>query len=639
MATKHSKVSTAKTVSDAPDANPSEAKRLYYLEHMGQAIQDCLMIESKYQQGALVPWTLNPPQKALDKLWEDIRAFNRKRTKELNKLDPNVPISDGPVRICCVKPRQGGVSSYVQARFLLYCQWLPNFKANVTAHQVNSTQKVIAKARRYHNEWRGPIGLRYQTDAAGKNQLSWAHGSFMQAATAGSEDSERGTSYDAGHFSEAAYFPSWTGVNATLGAMTAWATELYESTGNGESGAFYEKFKGAMFFEDVVRMFKEKDEARKAKWNGFFRFFFAWFDDPGARKPISRSEADYISKTLTDKERELVETHGCDMANIAWRRDTIKTRCQKQPGMDPEEYFAQEWPATWQEAFASRGSKFFKPAWLEPHQRTADGVSPLLHAMITDTLPPVKASVGAANLRVFERPEPHHLYVVSIDSAEGAGGDYAVITVGDRTFARRRRVAMFRSKMVEPNAVTDIAVALAEWFNFAWIINENTGAYGRTVSQRLIDNQYPYLYFEERFGAIKQGVPSRTSHTVGYSVSNQHTRGRLLADLQTAVRDQTWEIIDNDAMDEYRAFEIIDGKAQAPEGDNDDIVLADALCVQFMNRLGVPDPREVANTREVVEKIGIGSLAAALRRKVAKDDAVLKRKLGKSWQPRDERRP
>lgn len=647
MPSKHAKLPAAREGAEEQDREvlASDRLRRKYLERMDEAIEACLLIESKYQPGASVPWKLNAPQKKLHKLWEDIRQFNLARSKKLHKLDPTVPISDGPIRIVCVKPRQGGISSYVQARFYLTAMWTPNYKVNVTAHQVKATTTVLAKARRYHADWRGPLDLRYQASAEGMAKLSFAHGSFLLAATAGSEDSERGGTLNAAHFSEAAYFPSWTGVSATLGGLVNDGTEVYESTGNGESGAFYEKWRMALPFDEVVRMFEENDEAKKARWNGFFRFFFAWYDDPGARKAITKSEGDYIKKTLTDAEVELIREHGVDLAQLAWRRDIIKTKCQKVAGFEPEEYFGQEWPASPSEAFVSRGSKFFRAKWLEGQRERAKNAEVLFSAMLSDNLPPVKASRGAANFRCYEKPDPLHQYVVAIDSAEGSGGDYTVVTIADRTYSTRRRVAMFRSRVLEPNAATDIAVALAEWYNNAHIINESTGAYGRAVSQRLIDNGYPNLYFTEKLGTVQNRTSPSPNGTfsVGYATSNQFTRGKLLSDLQMAVRDGTWEIVDPDAVEEYAAFEVIDGKAQAPEGEHDDIVIADALAVQFCNKLGVPDAEELARIRAAAPGARASreqpKLGEIIREKVRRDDMRNKRRLGKHWRPRSEASP
>lgn len=631
MATKHT------TTTEADDIDTVEADRLrrYYLEHMGEAVERCLAVDSKYTPGRAVPWKLNVPQKKLFELWDKIEAWNLKQTTAANKLDPRVAISRGPVKIDIPKARQGGISSGILARLMLRAMWTPNYKIGITAHKLQPSQRVFAKATSYFKAWRGPLGLWHQSKVAGKNELAWAHGSTMTVSTAGSEDSERGSSFNALHFSEAAYFASWSGANAALDALTSDGVVIYESTGNGDSGPFYDIHKKAATFDEVVRMHAENDEEAKAEWNGVFRLFISWLDDPGnARMGLPASERKYILNTLSDRERIMMEVDGATVENLAFRRDKLKGGTQS--GVDPEEYFDQEFPTRVEDCFRSRGSKFFLPKWLDSQARAVERTRPLFRAALSDNVPPVRSERKASNLRVFEPPQPGHFYIAGGDAAEGLpDGDYSVCRVFDRTYETRRLVAHFRSRSIEPTAFADVMCILGEWYHMAWLINESQGAFGRAVSQRLIDNAYPYLYFEERHGVLDPTGTFKSMHSVGYPTHGP-SRGRLLSALQMSVRDGTIAIIDEDALEEYKGFETRDGKAQAPQGGNDDCVIADALVTIFADRLGLPDAKDIARAAPDKSRGAQPvTLYDMLQAKLRKDEKRLKKRLGKAY----ERRP
>jgi hypothetical protein len=87
-----------------------------------------------------------------------------------------------------------------------------------------------------------------------------------------------------------------------------------------------------------------------------------------------------------------------------------------------------------------------------------------------------QAIVSTKNLKVYERAQPDHLYIITVDLSENRGLDYTAIQVIDATNLPYRQVACWRSndepEILVPSAIVDLAKA----YNDAFILVEvNTG--------------------------------------------------------------------------------------------------------------------------------------------------------------------
>jgi hypothetical protein len=102
-------------------------------------------------------------------------------------------------------------------------------------------------------------------------------------------------------------------------------------------------------------------------------------------------------------------------------------------------------------------------------------------------------------LKVWEKPQPNHIYVLSGDVAMGAGGDYSVLHIFDITNLEvAKQVAVFSSNEVDPYDLADKVLELAVMYNRAYAIVENN-TYGHEVCRRLYDElEYENIYKEPR---------------------------------------------------------------------------------------------------------------------------------------------
>lgn len=610
-------------------------KRDELLEDYAGAIEKCFPVENKYEGGRLTEWKLNAGQQKLHKLWERIRQWNWKKNADNPLVHKSV--KDGPVRIIVLKDRSEGFSSYVQARFTLRAKLTDSYNVGVMAHLEKVTENILRKGAIYNNEWRGPPELNLKMKSASDSEIEWLNYSRLVAATAGSKGMARSYTFHAVHGSEVAHFPSFVGFNAMLNTMPDWADVILESTACGEGGYFHNVWQKAMYFDDVVKMYMDGDEAAKDKWNGYFRLFFGWHENPKNRLELTSKQAMYIRSTMTEAEREYRKMFDLDAGQLAWRRNVIKTKCQGEPGMEPEDYFRQEYPAFAEEAFVGRGSRYFslrgmaqQQAWLEQEGR------PLLAALLLPEGLPITTEGGAENLVIMEAPAPGHRYIASLDPAQGSGddGDEAVIRVWDVTFTVRRCVAKWVSRSVESWEQADILCVLGELYGHGLITWESNN-HGQSVGFRVLQNQYNPVF---RAMSHNKANPSIMAD-LGINMKG-NSRTAALGALQRGIRDGTVALLDPIAIHQYKQFRIINAKAQAPSGEHDDYVMADAVAI-YADEQTPNSPVVSADTPEA-RAAREGQCWQGIVRKVNASEKQNRRALKKQrapWFPREVKLP
>ena len=279
--------------------------------------------------------TLNPVQQALHDALE----------RQLEET--------GRVRALILKARQMGVSTYIAARFFRACHLsTPDrpIRAYVLAHDDKTAKKLL---RMYATMWEHHApGLRVERQRSNEHEQHWANGSLVEVNTASTPTGGRGGTVSLFHGSEVAF---WQHAEAhAVGSFQqlsqAAGTEmLLESTADGATGAFFERWKAA----EVGR-------------GPFIPLFYPWMVMPeyaAAPRPGFALTHDKPNEVVPS-EVEYAEQHGCTLAQMAWRRDKIHELSAKTH--DGALKFAQEYPATPDEAFlGGAGGSFISSAVVE----------------------------------------------------------------------------------------------------------------------------------------------------------------------------------------------------------------------------------------------------------------------------------
>lgn len=224
----------------------------------------------------------------------------------------------GRVRALILKGRQQGISTYIAARYYHRVSMNHGRKAFIVAHEQKATDNLFKMVKRYHEY--NPLCP--STSATNAKELVFDKlDSGYLLATAGSKDVGRSNTAQLLHGSEFAFWDNaashLAGLGNTIGDLPG-SEIILESTGNGVGNQFH-------------MMWQDAEQGR----NEYAPIFVPWFWQPEYR--VLTLPRDF---ELSDDELGYAQAYGCDLTQMAWRRNKIATY-----GRGQEWLFDQEYPA------------------------------------------------------------------------------------------------------------------------------------------------------------------------------------------------------------------------------------------------------------------------------------------------------
>lgn len=212
--------------------------------------------------------------------------------------------STGKVRALCLKGRQQGVSTYIQARYFHKVITQHGKKAFILTHEAEATKNLFDMTKRYYDSL--PEGLAPKSDASNAKELNFKSlNSGYSVGTAGNKAVGRSQTIQLMHASEAAYYPH--AEEHAKGILQAVSNEagteiIMESTANGIGNYFYNMWLSATSGESE-----------------FQAIFIPWFWQPEYTSDLRPGE----QSSLSDDEEQLFEEYkgqGITHAHLFWRR-------------------------------------------------------------------------------------------------------------------------------------------------------------------------------------------------------------------------------------------------------------------------------------------------------------------------------
>src|SRR5271165_6598961 len=306
-----------------------------------------------------------------------------------------------------LKARQLGVTTYIAARFFVNTITREGTLSVQVAHDQRSAEEIFRIVHRFLENL--PDSLRngaLVTSRANVRQIVFPGlDSEYRVETAADPNAGRGLTIHNLHCSEVARWPR--DVAETLASLRAAVPpdgEIFlESTPNGAGGVFY-------------------NEWQQAPETGYTRHFFPWWWDPSYRRQLNMRAIDSrdggaggvrIAK-FTDEELELMQKHGLDAAQIAFRRE-MKANFRNRA---PEEYAEDA-----ESCFLASGESVFDCDIIDERLRQPAPIIDESHnGRLLVFLPPI----GEKNTVPAKR------YVMGVDPAGGGtDGDYSCAQVVD----------------------------------------------------------------------------------------------------------------------------------------------------------------------------------------------------------------
>lgn len=172
-------------------------------------------------------------------------------------------------------------------------------------------------------------------------------------------------------------------------------------------------------------------------------------------------------------------------------------------------------------------------------------------------------------MRVWERPEPFHNYILAADVALGRGKDYSAFHIIN--MYNGNQVAEFYSNKTSIDEFAKIIAKEGTLYNLAYVICERNTIGNNLIDKLFNQEEYENLWMDEKgdFG-------------LQVSMKNRET---LLADLEEAVRNSYIGIKSSRTFDEFGTFVIKEsGRAEAEKGHHDDLVMSLAVAA-FLYKL------------------------------------------------------
>lgn len=417
-----------------------------------------------------------------------------------------------------------------------------NRNAVTLAHDLESTKKIFEIARYFHRRLTGG-------DTEGTQRAFRFHGgdSHYWVGTAGSKSFGRGQTLQRAHWSEAAFTTGDIDEQRNLlFALTEAASRgevVLETTANGAAGLFWEVWNSA-----------KKGEG------SFTPIFIPWFWDADNVIPLFPHEVDPIMRELSTEESNLVEGHGVNAEQIAWRR---------QKKSDLKRQFPQEYPEDDITCFLMSGECYFD-------QVTIGKILPQCrHPIETRRVP-------GGTITIWEEARADCDYIIGTDTAEGVPtGDYSASCVlNEQTGEQVARLYGHWRAHEHADHLMELARRYATKGQLPFQAVERN--VGEAILHCLVrERKYPLnrMFFSQVWDPLK----SRKVKRVGWNTDTK-TRADMLQGVARAIEDGGMTINDREFLHECLTFVNTGTRWEADEGCHDDLIFAWGIAWQVRSK-------------------------------------------------------
>lgn len=439
-----------------------------------------------------------------------------------------------------LKPRQVGLTTWELARdvWKFVCGRGQRVVIVVQSSKDDDQLKDVSNKLRIMFESLEALGLKLPF--RGESVSEWLLGdSSLRIVVAGASEASaqkkgRGGTITRLHITELAFF-EYAGVtlNALLECVPATGEIVIESTANGASGVFHERY-----------------QAAKLGKGGYKAHFFKWTKHAEYATPLVANE---VMVPETEREKQLVHDYEATLEQLKWYRAKVQDKGQ--------DLVDQEYPIDEATCWLSAGRMFFD------RERCV--------ALQAATVPPAFVEMAGA-LFIWKRAELGRTYVIASDPSEGTGGDPGAAVVLDR--ATGEHVATLHGQF-PPGRFSELLYALGMLYGEALLVVERNN-HGHAV-----------LGFLDTATADRpayRNIYSGADEKLGWN-STETARSAALDTLEDAVRKARCATPDAKVVAELLGFLVNKrGRAEAKSGGNDDLVMAWAIGHDVCSRQVVP---------------------------------------------------
>jgi len=177
-------------------------------------------------------------------------------------------------------------------------------------------------------------------------------------------------------------------------------------------------------------------------------------------------------------------------------------------------------------------------------------------------------------LDLYENPQPGHMYIGTVDCAEGVEQDYSTINIIDVTQVPYRQVAKYRNNKLPLLFFPTIIYSLCKRYNEAYALIETNNVGQQVVDILHYDLEYENIYKLEHHHIKGQAISGGFKRSTSFGIKTTKTVKKIgCANLKTLIEADKLIVNDFDTIAELNTFVRVRDSYEAEEGNNDDLAM------------------------------------------------------------------
>ena len=165
-------------------------------------------------------------------------------------------------------------------------------------------------------------------------------------------------------------------------------------------------------------------------------------------------------------------------------------------------------------------------------------------------------------LRMYERPQEGHDYIMTVDVAKGRGQDYSTFNIIDITQRPFKQVCVYQDNMISPLLFPDIIYKYAKTYNDAYVIIESNDQGAVVCNGLYYEWEYENMFVESALKANALGA-TMTKKVKRIGCSN----------IKDLVEQKKLDIVDTETIIEMSTFVAKGTSYEASDGNHDDLMM------------------------------------------------------------------
>jgi len=478
-----------------------------------------------------------------------------------------------PVRLCVLKARQQGISSFCVAYSFWKTVTTPNFNCVVIAHDRETSQRLLEIAGFMYDElperlkpmrrYRSKQEILFENPKESERAKNPGLRSRIEIKTAGHIGSGRGLTIHGLHASE---LSSYDNPDELVGSLLPAVPNSPET---------FIIFESTASLSPAGTWFREFWNSCKEGNTPFEGIFIPWFANPEYTLPPKIARPWLQDVPLDDYEKYLIGKYKLTKGQIAWRRLKVAE-------FGNERRFMVEYPAEPDEVFLGVGEPFLPK---EVGMRLLREVTPPVMTFSLTTMSPDPDG----ELLIWEFPKPGADYVIGVDTSTGYGKSYTGVQVIEIDLPHYRQVACAK-------LMVDAVEMAKRLFNLGKFYR--TGAYGEAlmsvesagVGPAVIAMLRDMGYWRQfRWRYLDHGKGDYVTRKLGW-YTGPSSKPIMMQHLYHLLTTGSLKIMDRSTAEELvRLVEDGRGAAEAPPGFQDDLAMALAIACYtgFLEKKGL----------------------------------------------------